>query len=192
MIWSESIVATLKRHEVRLITYLPDTIVHRVLALIEQDPYFERVPLAREEEGIGILTGAYLGGKRGALFAQNSGLGNSANALASLAVPWQVPFLMFWGQRGELGEFNLSQVGTPDLPGIVFVSPYAKGSAEEAPIDWANAVGDINGDGFGDIQLGVSEADYVNPLEPSQRRNKSGEMYLIYGSNAGSNTITVP
>jgi sulfopyruvate decarboxylase alpha subunit len=111
MLWAESIVATLKRNEVRLITYLPDTIVHRVLALIEQDAYFQRVPLAREEEGVGILTGAYLGGMRGALFAQNSGLGNSANALASLAVPWQVPFLMFWGQRGELGEFNLSQVG---------------------------------------------------------------------------------
>jgi sulfopyruvate decarboxylase alpha subunit len=111
MLWSESIVAVLKRHEVRLIPYLPDSIVYRVLALMEGDPAFELVPVGREEEGVGILTGAYLGGTRGALFCQNSGLGNSVNALASLAVPWQIPVLLFLGERGGLGEFNLSQVG---------------------------------------------------------------------------------
>ena len=111
MSWSESIVAALKRHEVRLIAYLPDSIVHKVLSLLEKDPYFEMVPVAREEECVGILAGAYLGGMRGAMFAQNSGLGNCVNALASLAVPWQTPILMFLGQRGELGEFNVCQVG---------------------------------------------------------------------------------
>jgi sulfopyruvate decarboxylase TPP-binding subunit len=60
---------------------------------------------------VGLLAGAYLGGLRGALFAQNSGLGNCVNALASLAVPWQTPILLFLGQRGELGEFNVSQTG---------------------------------------------------------------------------------
>ncbi len=111
MLWSESIVACLKRHDVRLIAYLPDTIVHRVLSLIEGDPYFELMPVAREEECVGILAGAYLGGMRGAMFCQNSGLGNCMNALASLAVPWQIPVLMFIGERGGLGEFNVSQVG---------------------------------------------------------------------------------
>jgi sulfopyruvate decarboxylase alpha subunit len=111
MSWSENIVAALKRHDVRMIAYLPDTIVYRVLSLIESDPYFELVPVAREEECVGVLAGAYLGGMRGAMFAQNSGLGNCVNALASLAVPWQIPVLMFLGQRGELGEFNVSQVG---------------------------------------------------------------------------------
>jgi len=109
--WAESIVAALKRHQVKLIAYLPDSIVYRVLSLMEQDPYFEMVPVAREEECVGILAGAYLGGMRGAMFAQNSGLGNSVNALASLAVPWQTPIPMFLSQRGELGEFNVSQVG---------------------------------------------------------------------------------
>jgi len=111
MLWSESIVACLKRHDVKLIAYLPDTIVYRVLALIEKDSFFEMVPIAREEEGVGVLAGAYLGGMRGAMFAQNSGLGNCVNALASLAVPSQIPMLMFWGQRGELGEFNVCQTG---------------------------------------------------------------------------------
>ncbi len=111
MQWTDSIIAALKRHDVRLIAYLPDTIVHRVLALMTPDPFFEMVPVAREEECVGILAGAYLGGRRGAMFCQNSGFGNSVNALASLAVPWQTPILMFIGQRGELGEFNVSQTG---------------------------------------------------------------------------------
>ena len=111
MLWSESIIAALKRHNVKMIAYLPDTIVQRVLSLIERDPFFTLVPVAREEECVGVLAGAYLGGMRGAMFAQNSGLGNCVNALASLAVPWQIPLPMFLGQRGELGEFNVSQVG---------------------------------------------------------------------------------
>jgi len=111
MLWTESIVAALKRHDVKLIAYLPDSIVYRVLALIEKDSFFEMVPVAREEECVGILAGAYLGGMRGAMFCQNSGLGNCVNALASLAVPWQTPVPMFLGQRGELGEFNVSQTG---------------------------------------------------------------------------------
>ncbi|HSB78654.1 MAG TPA: decarboxylase [Candidatus Methylomirabilis sp.] len=130
MLWTESIVAALKRHEVKLIAYLPDSIVYRVLALLEQDPFFDMVPVAREEEGVGILAGAYLGGRRGALFAQNSGLGNCVNALASLAVPWQTPFLIFLSQRGELGEFNVSQTGMGratrpilDALGIPHVTP---------------------------------------------------------------------
>ena len=87
MLWSESIVATLKRHEVRLITYLPDTIVHRVLALIEQDPYFERVPLAREEEGIGILTGAYLAGSGGRSSPRTAAWGTRRTPWP----PWRCP-----------------------------------------------------------------------------------------------------
>ncbi len=48
MLWSESILACLKRHEVRLTSFLPDTIVQRVLSLIEGDPYFDLVPVAYE------------------------------------------------------------------------------------------------------------------------------------------------
>ncbi|MHC4444643.1 MAG: FG-GAP repeat protein [Planctomycetota bacterium] len=99
-----------------------------------------------------------------------------------------VAYLLFGGPHMINQTFHLSQVGTSDLPGMIFVSPYEAGSAEEAVIDSVAGVDDINGDGFADILIGVSFADYVNPLEPSQRRVDSGEAYLIYGSNTGSNT----
>jgi len=100
-----------------------------------------------------------------------------------------VAYLIFGGPHLYNGSFTLAQVGTSDLPGTVFVSPYQMGSADEAPIDWVGGIGDVNSDGFDDIMIGVSKADYINPLEPSQRRVDAGEAYLIYGSSTGSNTL---
>jgi sulfopyruvate decarboxylase TPP-binding subunit len=51
-----------------------------------------------------------MGGKRGLLMMQVSGLGNSVNGLASLAIPYQIPFLILISQRGVLGEFNPAQI----------------------------------------------------------------------------------
>ena len=40
---------------------------------------------------------------------QTSGFATLANVLASLAVPYQIPLVMFVSERGTLGEFNLGQ-----------------------------------------------------------------------------------
>jgi len=100
-----------------------------------------------------------------------------------------VAYLLFGGPHLNNLSISLSQIGSAQLPGAIFVSPYAQGSADEAPIDFVSGVGDVNGDGFADILIGVSTADYVNPLEPTQRRVDAGEAYLIYGSNTGSNSF---
>jgi sulfopyruvate decarboxylase alpha subunit len=110
MTWSQQIVALLKTYNVQFLSYVPDAIGEQILKLARQDEYFDILPLAREEEGIGVVTGQYLGGARGAVLMPTSGVGNAINALASLAIPYQIPLPLFIGLRGDLGEFNPSQV----------------------------------------------------------------------------------
>ena len=110
MEWPRKIVSLLKANDICSISFIPDSVIGRILNVAEKDPYFHLTTLAREEEGIGIITGEYLGGRRGVLMMQSAGLGNCVNALASLAIPYQIPFLMLISQRGELGEFNACHV----------------------------------------------------------------------------------
>src|SRR5690606_32161863 len=77
---------------------------------MENAPDVDVYSVTREEEGVGVLSGAYLGGRRGALIIQASGVGNSLNALASLNVACKVPLLLVVGERGGLKEFNPCQV----------------------------------------------------------------------------------
>jgi hypothetical protein len=98
-----------------------------------------------------------------------------------------VCYLIFGNPALTNRTFTLDQVGTAALPGIVFASPYEKGSADEAGVDTCFSIGDINGDGYSDILIGNTHADYVNPANPSQRRVDAGECYIIYGNNFGSN-----
>jgi len=108
--WPRKIVSLLKANGICSISFVPDTVIGRILKAAEKDPYFHFTTLAREEEGIGIITGEYLGGRYGVLMMQSAGLGNCVNALASLAIPYQIPFLMLISHRGELGEFNACHV----------------------------------------------------------------------------------
>ena len=111
MSWSETALHCLKRDEIQTVVHVPDNILAPLIRMAEADDFFDVLSPTREEEGIGIVCGAYVGGRRGIVMMQNSGLGNAANALASLALPYQVPFLLLVSQRGELGEFNAAQVG---------------------------------------------------------------------------------
>ena len=52
------------------------------------------VPVTREDEGVGLCVGAYLGGTRGALICQNAGLLLAGNALAGYAHLHQIPMLI--------------------------------------------------------------------------------------------------
>jgi sulfopyruvate decarboxylase alpha subunit len=108
--WRGDIVAGLKANDVRLIAHVSDSVLAPIVRLIEADDFFSVVTLTREEEGVGLLTGAYLGGMRGALLLQSSGLGNTINAFGSLALPYQIPFVVLLSQRGGFYEHNVVQL----------------------------------------------------------------------------------
>lgn len=107
--WHEIAQRVFKANEVALVAYVPDKVLTPLISSVERDPYFTAFACAREEEAVGIVSGAWMGGKRGIVLMQTSGFGTIANALASLAVPFQIPVLMMVSERGTLGEFNLGQ-----------------------------------------------------------------------------------
>ena len=108
--WQSVITTAFKKNEITAAAYVPDEVTGGLLSKLEEDPYFKAYSVTREEEGVGVLSGAYVGGMRGALVIQASGVGNSLNALGSLNVPCKIPLLLLIGERGGLNEFNPCQV----------------------------------------------------------------------------------
>ncbi len=58
---------------------------------LHADSFFTTFAATREEEAIGIISGAWMGGLRGAVLMQTSGFATIPNALASLVVPISDP-----------------------------------------------------------------------------------------------------
>ena len=107
---SEAIFNALKDVGIDFIVSVPCVNLSRLLDMIDEDDEIIHVPVTREEEGIGICAGAYLGGKKPAILMQNSGLGNSINALKSLTQLYEMPLLMIMSHRGTEGESICGQV----------------------------------------------------------------------------------
>src|SRR5688500_16076808 len=62
------------------------------------------VPAVREDAAVGLACGAWLAGRKSAIFIQNSGLGVAYNALASLNEIYEVPALIVVSWRGQGGK----------------------------------------------------------------------------------------
>ena len=103
--WQDEVYDLLRRNNVTQFAYVPDA-GHRIL--IDRslaDPGVHSVALTTEEEGVALLAGADLGGARGVLMMQSSGVGNCINML-SLIKGGGFPFLTLISMRGDFGEGN--------------------------------------------------------------------------------------
>ncbi len=103
--WPDALYELLREEGVTLFAYVPDA-GHKVL--IERslaDPAVKSIPLTTEEEGVGVIAGANLGGARGVLLMQSSGVGNCVNFL-SLVKSGKFPMLALVSMRGDFGEGN--------------------------------------------------------------------------------------
>ncbi len=107
--WPDKLYAVLKRADIRQVGYVPDAGHARLIELCREHLDFYDVALTTEEEGIALAAGAWLGGQRGVLLMQSSGVGNCVNML-SLTQIFRFPFLTLVTMRGEWGEFNPWQV----------------------------------------------------------------------------------
>ena len=103
--WQDQILPILKSFDVRHLVYVPDAGHATAIREAEKDNGITSLALTTEEEGIGYLSGAWLGGERGALLMQSSGVGNCLNTLALQAMT-RFPLLMLVTMRGDWAEFN--------------------------------------------------------------------------------------
>ena len=105
VIWQEEIYRILRAGDVRQVAYVPDAGHSHVIHRVNHDDLMCAIPLTTEEEGVASVCGGWLGGQRGVLLMQSSGVGNCIN-MFSLVGNCRFPFLSLVTMRGEWAEFN--------------------------------------------------------------------------------------
>lgn len=107
--WPLEVHGALKAAGISIVSYVPDAGHKRLIELCHADASMRSVVLATEEEGLGLATGAWLGGARAVLLMQSSGVGNVINVLGTIK-ECRIPLPMIITMRGEYGEFNPWQI----------------------------------------------------------------------------------
>lgn len=156
--WQHDVMRVLKSHDVKHVVYVPDAGHSVAIAQSEADPDIKAVVLTTEEEGIAYLAGAWLGGERGALLMQSSGVGNCINTLG-LQVCAQFPLLMLVTMRGDWAEFNgwqnpMGQATEPALKLMGVKTWRADRPDDVAPLIHGAATMAFNGDAACAVLLG--------------------------------------
>jgi len=93
----------LKAGGVDFAVYLPDGTLPPVERLVRADPEIQTVQCAREDEGIAMAAGAYLGGKMPAALMEGSGLGYAGLILARIQLQ-RTPVLLIASRNRVLDE----------------------------------------------------------------------------------------
>ncbi|HER25688.1 MAG TPA: sulfopyruvate decarboxylase subunit alpha [Rhodospirillales bacterium] len=102
---------------------VPCKLLDGLLRRLGNDEDILYTPVSREEDGVGVLAGAYLGGRKPALVMQNSGFGNSVNAVCSLLNYYRIPIIFVISHRGSPGEPVAAQVAMGDaVSGVMAAS----------------------------------------------------------------------
>ena len=101
---SKQIISNLKAGGANFFLSVPCKLLANMITILEKDKdiYYSAIP--REEEGMGICAGAYLGNKLPCIMMQNTGIGNSVNAIVSLLQLYQMPVVFLISYRGTPGE----------------------------------------------------------------------------------------
>ena len=107
---SERIVRDLISEGIDFVTTVPCKQLAGVITALENNNQILHVPSNKEDEGMGLCAGAYMGGKSPCIIMQNTALGVTVNALATLIQFYQIPLPMLISYRGELGEKVACQV----------------------------------------------------------------------------------
>jgi sulfopyruvate decarboxylase subunit alpha len=113
---ARQILAGLKEAGINLVASVPDINLLQVINLLYEDKEITHVPVGREEEGIGVCTGAHLAGKQTAILMQNGGLMNSCNGLTTTALQFGIPILLLIYYAGDMGDNAFHMLGLNTEP----------------------------------------------------------------------------
>ncbi len=101
---TDTLYTTLRASGLDFFLSVPCKLLAGLIDRLQADTEVIYTPVTREEEGVGMACGAYLAGRRPAIVMQNSGFGNSANAILSLLNYYRVPVVFIVSHRGSDGE----------------------------------------------------------------------------------------
>ena len=96
----------IRQLDLEFLPYVPCSTAARVLSDIAHWPTVSLFPVTKEEEGVGILCGQLLAGRRAALLMQDTGFGNALTALLTFAAPYHLPAFLIATRTGGAGEVN--------------------------------------------------------------------------------------
>ncbi len=107
---SQAVVAGIQAIDPEFVLHLPSSTLKLVLGHFLDGPGAKpgrRVfPIPREEEGISILSGLALAGRRAVMIFQDNGVGNLLTSLLTFPQPYHVPIFGVVTRRGGPGEYN--------------------------------------------------------------------------------------
>lgn len=106
----KKIVDDFVKNKIELVTTVPCKQLSGVIEEIDACKDIYHIPSNKEDEGMGICAGAFMGGKRSAIIMQNTAIGVTINTLATLTQFYRLPLPMLISYRGELGEPVACQV----------------------------------------------------------------------------------
>lgn len=114
----QKVIDIMKQCGVDTVLTMPCEKIKRMLPLIPMN--FKEIPMTREENGVGIAAGLYLGGMRPAMVMQSTGLGNCINTLCSLQKTYAMPLPILVSWRGIYKEgIKAQEHFGKSLPGIL-------------------------------------------------------------------------
>jgi sulfopyruvate decarboxylase subunit alpha len=87
----------------------PCGVLAPLLSAVEDKTSLLTIP--REDNAVGVAAGAALSGHTPVVLMQNSGLGQSVNALASLVMPYRIPMLLIVSLRGQAPDTTQENTG---------------------------------------------------------------------------------
>ena len=107
---NDKIVEDLVNNKVEFVTTVPCKQLAGVIDKVEECDDIYHIPANKEDEGMGLCAGAFMGGKRPAIIMQNTAIGVTINTLATLTQFYRMPLPMLISYRGELREPVACQV----------------------------------------------------------------------------------